>query len=110
MGATIALAVFILLTPWSGRQPLGTDRKPAGGEVRIDNFSFSPTTLTVAAGTTVTWINNADMPYTVVSRDKIFASPALDTGKKFSYTFSKPGVYLYYCSIHPRMTAKVAVE
>jgi plastocyanin len=82
----------------------------ASSEVKIDNFSFGPDTLTVAAGTTVTWTNNDDVPHTVVSDDKAFKSKALDTDDKFSYTFTKPGTYNYFCSVHPKMTAKVVVR
>lgn len=82
----------------------------ASVEVKIDNFSFRPTSLTVAAGTTVTWINNDDVPHTVVSDDKLFKSKALDTDDKFSYAFTKPGTYNYFCSVHPKMTAKVVVQ
>jgi plastocyanin len=85
---------------------------PAGGiEVKIDNFTFGPATLTVAAGTTVTWTNKDDVPHTVVSDDKTtFRSKALDTGDQFSYTFAKPGKYQYFCSVHPKMTAEVVVQ
>ena len=79
-------------------------------EVKIDNFSFTPQTLTVAAGTTVTWKNNDDVPHTVVSDDKAFKSKALDTDDKFSYTFTKPGTYNYFCSVHPKMIAKIVVQ
>jgi len=82
----------------------------ASVEVKIDNFSFGPASLTVAAGTTVTWTNNDDVPHTVVSDDKVFKSKALDTDDKFSYTFTKPGTYNYFCSVHPKMTAKVLVR
>jgi plastocyanin len=82
----------------------------ASSEVKIDNFSFGPETLTVAAGTTVTWTNNDDVPHTVVSDDKVFKSKALDTDDKFAYTFTKPGTYNYFCSVHPKMTAKVVVR
>ena len=79
-------------------------------EVKIDNFSFSPATLQIKAGTTVTWTNADDIPHTVVSGDKIFKSKALDTDEKFSFTFDKPGTYPYFCSLHPKMTAKVVVQ
>ena len=81
-------------------------------EVRIDNFSYAPATLTVAAGTTVTWTNRDDIPHTVVSTDdpKTFKSKVLDTDEKFSFTFSKPGTFAYFCSIHPKMTGKVIVQ
>jgi plastocyanin len=79
-------------------------------EVKIDNFSFSPATLTVAAGTTVTWVNHDDIPHTVVSTDKVFKSKVMDTDEKFSFTFTKAGEYPYFCGIHPKMTGKVVVQ
>ena len=83
---------------------------PATMEVGIDNFAFGPTDLTVAVGTTVTWTNRDDIPHTVVSTDKVFKSKVLDTDEKFSFTFSTPGTYPYFCSIHPKMTGKVVVQ
>ena len=82
----------------------------AAAEVKVDNFSFSPATLTVAAGTTVTWTNRDDIPHNVVSTDKVFKSKVMDTDEKFSYTFTKPGSYAYFCSIHPHMTGTVVVK
>jgi plastocyanin len=81
-------------------------------EVKIDNFSFGPITLTVPVGATVTWTNRDDIPHTVVSADdpKAFKSKVLDTDEKFSFTFSKVGTYPYFCSIHPKMTGKVIVQ
>ena len=79
-------------------------------EVRIDNFSFGPTEVTVPAGTTVTWTNHDDIPHTVVSTDGVFKSKVRDTDEKFSYTFTKAGTYPYFCSVHPKMTGKVVVQ
>lgn len=81
-------------------------------EVKIDNFSFGPTSLTVAVGTTVIWTNRDDIPHTVVSTDdaKTFKSKVLDTDEKFSFTFTKAGTYPYFCSVHPKMTGKVIVQ
>ena len=83
---------------------------PPTVDVRIDNFSFSPATITVKSGTQITWTNHDDIPHTVVSDDKSFKSKALDTDEKFTFTASKPGTYSYYCSIHPKMTGKLIVE
>lgn len=83
---------------------------PAASAVKIDNFSFSPAELKVAVGTTVTWTNGDDIPHTVVSTDKVFKSKVLDTGDKYSFTFSTAGTYPYFCSIHPKMTGKVIVQ
>ncbi len=82
----------------------------SGPQVTIDNFTFSPKTLTVTVGTTVTWINQDDTPHRVASVDKVFASDALDTGDRYSYRFTAPGTYRYYCSIHPKMTATIIVQ
>jgi len=87
------------------------DMAPMSRTITIDNFSFSPAPVTVPVGTTVTWINRDDVPHTVVSDDQQqFKSKALDTDEKFSHTFDKPGTYPYFCSIHPKMVAKVIVE
>ena len=85
-------------------------QKPDATEVKIDNFSFGPAELKVPVGTTVTWTNRDDIPHTAVSTDKTFKSKVLDTDEKFSFTFSKPGTYEYFCSIHPKMTGKVVVQ
>jgi plastocyanin len=91
---------------------LNAQEKASTMEVKIDNFSFGPTALTVPVGTTVTWINRDDIPHTVVSTDdaKTFKSKVLDTDEKFSFIFSKAGTYSYFCSIHPKMTGKVIVQ
>ena len=78
--------------------------------VTIDNFNFSPMTLTVAAGTTVTWTNHDDIPHTVRAVDGSFHSKAMDTDDSYSFTFAKPGVYSYFCSVHPKMVGKVIVK
>jgi len=82
----------------------------ASAEVKVDNFSFGPATLTVPVGTTVTWTNRDDIPHTIVSTDKVFKSKVLDTDEKFSFTFAKAGTYPYFCSIHPKMTGSVVVQ
>src|SRR5471030_3128567 len=82
----------------------------AGPTVKIDNFTFGPATLTVSLGATVTWVNNDDIPHTVVATDKAFKSHVMDTDEKFSFTFTKPGEYSYFCSLHPHMVGKVVVR
>jgi plastocyanin len=78
-------------------------------EVKIDNFTFAPRTLTVKAGTTVTWINEDDSPHTVVSTGH-FRSKPLDTGDRFTFTFTTAGSFQYFCSLHPHMQASITVE
>jgi amicyanin len=82
----------------------------ADAEVKIDNFTFNPPRLIVKAGTTVTWDNDDDIPHTVVATGKAFRSKTLDTEDKFSFTFTTPGTYEYFCSLHPHMTGSIVVE
>ncbi|HVA15885.1 MAG TPA: cupredoxin family copper-binding protein [Stellaceae bacterium] len=84
----------------------------ASNAVTIDNFAFAPASVTVAAGTTVTWTNRDNDAHTITSTadPKLFHSAALDTGASFSFTFAKPGTYQYFCSIHPRMVGTVVVK
>ena len=107
--AALIIAMVLLLagTP----SVAANDQSSAANvEVKIDNFSFGPQTVTVPVGATVTWINRDDIPHTVVSTDGLFNSKVRDTDEKFSYTFAKAGTYPYYCSVHPRMTGKVVVQ
>ena len=94
----------------SGNFAASAQQKPQTLEVKIDNFSFGPAELTMPVGTTITWTNRDDIPHTVVSTGKVFKSKVLDTDEKFSFTFDKPGTYPYFCSLHPKMTAKVVVQ
>jgi plastocyanin len=86
----------------------------AGGlrfvQISVDNFSFSPAAATVPAGSLVTWTNRDDIPHNIVSTEKRFASPALDTDQQFSYRFAAPGTFPYYCSLHPKMTGRIVVS
>jgi plastocyanin len=107
---TIAAAILVLASTArfaSAPVAAATDSATA---VKIDNFSFTPATITVPAGTQVRWTNRDDIPHTVVADDKSFKSKALDTDEEFTYTFSKPGTYKYFCSLHPKMTATVVVQ
>jgi plastocyanin len=84
--------------------------KPADVEIKIDNFTFEPQTVTIALGTKVTWVNHDDVPHTATSTTKVFASAALDTDDKFSFVFTKPGTFPYYCAVHPHMTGQIIVK
>ena len=108
---SMTLAATLLAAGSGSVFTVHSEDKPASkAEVKIDNFSFAPANITIAAGTTVTWTNNDDVPHVVTTDDKVFRSKALDTDDRFSYTFTKPGTYNYYCAIHPKMTAKVVVQ
>lgn len=109
--AVVALGASALTAPPRNSAVLA-GQKGESAEVKIDNFSFGPPTVTVSVGATVTWTNHDDIPHTVSSSDdpKVFKSKVLDTDEKFSFTFTKAGTYPYFCSIHPKMTAKVIVQ
>jgi len=78
--------------------------------ITIDNFAFAPPDLTIAAGTTVTWKNDDGEVHKVQDDHKGFSTAALDTDDSFSHTFATPGVYHYFCSIHPYMVGKIVVK
>ena len=92
--------------------PEASKEMPASSpnQVVVENFSFQPGNLTVKAGTTVTWVNHDDEPHTVNENNKTFKSGTLDTDAKFSYKFTSPGTYSYFCSLHPRMTGQIIVK
>jgi plastocyanin len=83
-------------------------RKP--NQIVIQDFSFAPATLTVKAGTKVTWINRDSDPHTVDENDKRFKSGAMDTDAEYSFTFNSPGTFKYFCALHPKMTGQVVVQ
>ena len=79
--------------------------------VSIDNFTFTPKALTVKAGMSVTWTNHDDIPHGIASSDNAFKrSAALDTDDSYSFTFTAPGTYQYFCYIHPVMVGTIVVE
>jgi plastocyanin len=110
VGLFTAVMIATLLLSAASPGSSAKSPQPASAEVKVDNFSFGPATLTVAVGTTVTWTNRDDIPHTIVSTEKVFKSKVLDTDEKFSYTFTKAGSYPYFCSIHPKMTGSVVVQ
>ena len=109
-GMAAVMIAIMLLFAGSSVAADADQTSTANTEVKIDNFSFGPQTLTVPVGATVTWTNRDDIPHTVVSTDGVFKSKVRDTDETFSYTFTKPGTYPYYCSVHPKMTGKVVVQ
>jgi amicyanin len=79
--------------------------------VSIDNFTFTPPSVTIKAGTTVTWINKDDIPHGIASSNNAFTkSKALDTDDSYSFTFTTPGTYQYFCYVHPHMTGTIVVQ
>jgi plastocyanin len=101
-GVREGLAAAVVLASLATGQALAAD-----AEVKIANFTFDPSTLTVS--TTVTWVNADDIPHVVLEKNGKFRSPALDTDDKFSQTFSTTGTVEYFCAIHPHMTGKIVI-
>ncbi len=90
--------------------PRTAKRQSHLARIEITKHKFSRPTLTVPAGTTVTWLNRDEDLHTVVSTTLAFKSAGLETDEAYSYKFAKPGVYEYFCTLHPLMTGKVIVK
>jgi plastocyanin len=101
LGVAMATATAIVL-------PGRADSAPHA--VTIDNFTFNPQRLTVTVGSTITWINKDDIPHAIASSGALFRSKALDADDNYSFTFTAPGTYQYFCSLHPHMTGTIVVE
>lgn len=106
-------AIILLVVMAAGRMTnsaVAQTQGPAETAIKIDNFVFTPNVVTLSVGSTVRWTNKDDIPHNVVSEDKSFKSKVMDTDEQFSITFTKPGTYTYFCSIHPKMTGKIIVQ
>lgn len=79
-----------------------------GNAVNIQNFSFNPPTLTIKAGTTVTWTNNDSAVHDIKMAG--FTSDTFSRGESYEYTFENPGTFDYICGIHPSMKGVIIVE
>jgi plastocyanin len=99
-------AAALWLFAASGPSQAGSDSTP----IVIQDFMFSPNSLTVKTGSTVTWVNKDDEPHSVVSDTGLFRSGALDTSETFSFKFATPGTYHFTCAIHPRMVGTIIVQ
>ena len=86
------------------------DETPQSNAVDITGFAFSPETLTISVGDTVTWTNKESATHTATADGGEFDSGNLGNGDTFSHTFTAAGTYTYYCKIHTSMTATIIVE
>jgi plastocyanin len=113
-GVPRPLALTALLAALASTACPAEDSNNAGAgpvaTVSMDHNTFVPSEITVAPGTTVTWVNNEAMPHTVVDPNKTFRSKTLAKDAKFSFTFTTAGDFDYVCSIHPNMKGKVIVK
>ena len=121
-----ALVLFNALLAGCGRQSGGandsadspvskaqaSDSNAPPVQIRIDNFTFEPAEVTIPAGTKVTWVNHDDVPHTATSSamPRQFDSGTLDTDDQFSFVFTAPGTYDYFCALHKHMTARIIVK
>jgi plastocyanin len=105
-----ALAIALSVPAYSSHA--GAAESPSPDTIRIGNFTFAPAVLEVPAGTSVVFVNEDDVPHTVVGsdRDSPLKSPALDTDDRYSVKLTQPGTYHYFCSLHPHMTGTVIVK
>ncbi len=111
--ALIAGVFFFLKRPQTTTPPVQTNTgtapaTQASNTITISNFTFNPDILAVKVGTTVTWVNQDNIEHTINSDD--FSSTNLKNGDKFEFTFSKKGIFDYFCSIHPAMRGQIIVE
>jgi plastocyanin len=110
----LAIAVLAVLSaavlPTPDVQRSAAEAAPARAvTIKITNFDFSPTVITVPAGTQITWLNQDDDAHDIVADAGGFRSTPLDTGDSYAFTFSHPGTYGYHCGLHPHMVGKVVV-
>ena len=106
--AVVALLILAATTSAADKKAAS----PGNHQIVIDNFAFSPRTLTVSVGARVTWINRDDVPHTATAKGKprAFQSGTLDTDGQYSFVFKQPGTYDYFCAVHPHMTGKIIVK
>ena len=103
-GAVVAAATIVALAMCPLQSAIAED-----AIIKIDNFTFTPATLTVTPGTTVTWENDDDIPHTIVTPTLKARSKPLDTGDKYSFPFTTAGSFEYFCGLHPHMKGMITV-
>jgi plastocyanin len=107
------LAVFAMVLAACSGESSDTTESADGEEVRVEiaDLAFDPETVTVAVGTTVTWVSaDPDLAHTSNSDDEIWSSGTLNEGDEFPFTFEEPGTFAYFCEVHPTMTGTIVVE
>jgi plastocyanin len=121
-GITILVATLMILNSCNkssynsmtgmtgGTGGTGGTSGPGANEVFIQGIAFNPATITVAAGTTITWTNKDPITHTVTSDSKLWDSGSVGPNGTFSFTFATAGTFPYHCNVHPSMTASVTVN
>jgi plastocyanin len=103
--AMVALLVALVGPGLSSQQVSAQD-----SAVTIEGFAFAPASITITAGSTVTWTNNDAAPHTATGDGGEFDTGQIDQGGNASVTFDTPGTYTYHCTFHPNMTGTIVVE
>ncbi len=106
----LAMTGLLACQGYGATTPTTSSPPASGNSVTLANFAFSPATLTVKVGTTVTWTNKDPATHTVTSDTGVFESGNLAASASYSYVFSKAGTFNYHCSIHPSMKGSVVVQ
>lgn len=115
--AIAALALSVIVVAGCGKKttvkstpstPKSTSPTAGAASVRMVDFAFNPTALTISVGTTVTWTNNGSSVHTVTGSG--WDSGQLQPGQSFKRTFDTAGTYDYHCTNHPSMTASITVQ
>ena len=108
----LLLSFFVLIVAACTSAPTedtsDTASSSPSNAVSIENNTFTPETLTIKVGETVTWMNNDSVMHNVVADE--FSSDNLSNGDSFEFTFEEAGTYTYICSIHPAMSGEIIVE
>ena len=111
---SVMLAMPVFSSACSGgttAEPATTSSSaPSGNAVSMSNLSFSPASLTVSTGTTVTWTNKDTVAHTVTSDTGSFDSGNMAPKATFSFKFNTAGTFAYHCSLHPSMKGTVTVK
>ncbi len=118
---TLVLAPLLLVACGSSPEPSADSATPpadsasnaptaTGTTVGIDDFEYSPDTVTATVGTTITWTNDQDVVHTVTADDGSFDSGDMATGATFDEAFDAVGTFAYHCSIHSNMTGTIIVQ
>jgi plastocyanin len=105
-----ALALALLTLGVSGAALKALADEAAGTRVLMKDLAFAPASLTIKAGSVVTWVNKDEEPHLVFSDSGLFHSVALDAGADFRFRFDKPGTYHYLCTIDPQRVGTIVVE
>jgi plastocyanin len=105
----IALVVLVGCGGGDAASPTTTGGNAAVGQIEMANFAFTPATITIPVGTSVTWTNTDSVQHTTTSVDDLWKSGNLAKDASFSFTFDTPGTYEFMCSIHNSMKGTITV-